>query len=362
MEHWSRAPVEKDGWDIALNELAQATGCSRAQLVGIGPHAATFNRMTNISDAYFEEFMAIEAYRPDVNFRVAASKGVFDIVAEDDYARIRSQARCDVYEEHAARWEGGGGCQTVLVEEAEHFVGLAVLRDERDGPTTAAQRDVFAFGALLAAQAVRLDDALSGQVDRLAAERLDSVEPAALLIDAAGAPVQISPAAEDLLRHPAISGVRVERGRLTFTNPSADAAFEAALAAARRRGKLPGLLASFWSKPHRLGAPLAAAARCEVHALGSVRAAQGRGRLLVVIRSPRDQARMTTRLLAAQLGLTAAESAVAAGLADGLSRDELAIRRGVSVHTLNAQIKAIAAKLGVTRETEIVAIVRAFFG
>lgn len=356
------APVAPDGWDAALQSRAEATGCRRAQLVGIGPHAATFNRLPDVTSDYFDEFMAIEAYRPEVNFRVAATQGVLEIVAEDDYARIRRQARCDVYEDHVARWEGGAGCQTVLVEEAEHFVGLAVLRDERDGPTTTAQREIFAFGALLAAQAVRLDDALTGRVDRVAAEQLEMLEPAAFLIDLTGTPVQLSPAAEAMLQRPAASGVRLDRGRLTFNSTAAGKAFESALAAARRRGSLPGLVAAFWAKPLQSGGPVASAARCEVHALGPMRAARGVGRLLVVIRSPRDQARMTAQLLGAQLGLTAAESAVAAGLADGLARDALAVRRGVSVHTLNAQIKAIAAKLGVTRETEIVAIVRAFFG
>lgn len=356
------APVETGGWDTALAALAQATGSRRAQLVGIGPNAATFNRLPNVTEDYFDEFMAIEAYRPEVNYRVAATRGVLEIVAEEDYDRIREQARCDVYEEHVARWEGGGGCQTVLVQEADHFVGLAVLRDERDGVTTTAERDVFAFGALLAAQAVRLDDALRHQVDRLAAESLDTIEPAAFLVDVAGMPVQLSPAAEQMLRRPDASGMRLDRGRLTFVDPAADAELQAALAGTRRRGLLPGLVAAFWLRAPQPGQPLGAAARCEVHALGTMRAARGGSRVLVVIRNPRDQARMTTRLLGAQLGLTAAESAVAAGLADGLSRDELAIRRGVSVHTLNAQIKAIAAKLGVARETEVVAIVRAFFG
>jgi pimeloyl-ACP methyl ester carboxylesterase/DNA-binding CsgD family transcriptional regulator len=60
------------------------------------------------------------------------------------------------------------------------------------------------------------------------------------------------------------------------------------------------------------------------------------------------------QLLAGTFTLTEAETAVAAGLAEGLTPTELARRRGVSVLTVRTQIKALLAKTGAAGQTELV--------
>ncbi|HYD76087.1 LuxR C-terminal-related transcriptional regulator [Ramlibacter sp.] len=56
-------------------------------------------------------------------------------------------------------------------------------------------------------------------------------------------------------------------------------------------------------------------------------------------------------------GLSPAEASLASSLADGLSVAELAETRGVSLHTIRAQLKAVLHKLGVRRQAEVVQIV-----
>ena len=58
-------------------------------------------------------------------------------------------------------------------------------------------------------------------------------------------------------------------------------------------------------------------------------------------------------------GLTRAEAEIAVRIADGVGPAGIAGERGVSVATVRAQVKALAAKLGCARQSEIAALVRA---
>jgi pimeloyl-ACP methyl ester carboxylesterase/DNA-binding CsgD family transcriptional regulator len=60
------------------------------------------------------------------------------------------------------------------------------------------------------------------------------------------------------------------------------------------------------------------------------------------------------RLLGSAFALTEAESAVAAGLAEGLTPAEVAKRRAVSVLTVRTQIKSLLAKTGAAGQTDLV--------
>ena len=57
-------------------------------------------------------------------------------------------------------------------------------------------------------------------------------------------------------------------------------------------------------------------------------------------------------------GLTPAEAEVALGLAGGASLSDLAERRGTSIDTVRAQVKAALGKLGCRRQSELVSVVR----
>lgn len=58
--------------------------------------------------------------------------------------------------------------------------------------------------------------------------------------------------------------------------------------------------------------------------------------------------------LAGLLGLTQAEAKISLLLADGLTAEEIADRRGVSLHTVRNQIKSALAKTGARRQVELV--------
>jgi DNA-binding CsgD family transcriptional regulator len=56
--------------------------------------------------------------------------------------------------------------------------------------------------------------------------------------------------------------------------------------------------------------------------------------------------------------LTAAEADVATSLANGASVEAIAHARGVSVNTVRAQLNAVYQKAGVTRQAELVRVLR----
>jgi DNA-binding CsgD family transcriptional regulator len=77
-------------------------------------------------------------------------------------------------------------------------------------------------------------------------------------------------------------------------------------------------------------------------------------RVMIVARGARGSKARRAAFLQSAYGLTSAETEIAQNLADGQSTDAIAAERGVTVGTVRAQIKTIMAKLGVSRQVELV--------
>ncbi|MBX7539724.1 helix-turn-helix transcriptional regulator [Qipengyuania sphaerica] len=83
-----------------------------------------------------------------------------------------------------------------------------------------------------------------------------------------------------------------------------------------------------------------------------------RGAMLVV-RDPSAMSPDTPARLSGLFGLSSAQAAVAMGLAEGRTIEQMAKVRGVSRETIKVQVRDAAARLGCTRQAEIAAVVRA---
>lgn len=77
-------------------------------------------------------------------------------------------------------------------------------------------------------------------------------------------------------------------------------------------------------------------------------------RVLVVARGPRGEKARRTAILQATYALTSAEAQITGYLVEGHSAKFIAAERGVAVETVRTQIKAIMAKLGVSRQAELI--------
>ena len=78
---------------------------------------------------------------------------------------------------------------------------------------------------------------------------------------------------------------------------------------------------------------------------------------LVLIEEPDSRARISSQLVALRLGLSPAESRVAAALAEGLSVREIAAVTGRKEGSVRWQVSRIYQKLGISRQVDLVRLV-----
>lgn len=346
------APFETDGWNAALRLFARRTGATHAQLLGIGEQAALFNFMPDIDASYQREFIEIEGWRPEVNWRVAASGPSLEIRHEAHYEIARTHSGTAEYEEHVRRWGGVNGCQTALIEGDGLLVGMAVLRSERDGRTSERDRKLFAAGARHALAAVRMQRAMAQRGAQMTAGAFDAIGVAAFLIDRHGTVVAQSAAAEAITGDPAGGALRLRRGRLGAVRRDADTLLQTALGRA-----LGGqAMQQYWIGPPQDGD--SGGVLCELFRMPQREWDFGfEPRVLVVARRAADIPAMRAAPLRAALGLTHAEAEIALRLANGEVREDIAAGRGTSAQTLATQIKSILRKSEVGREAELTALV-----
>ncbi len=226
------APFEEDGWNAALRLLARRTGSSHAQLLGLGDDAALFNFLPDIDASYQHEFLEIEAWRPEVNWRVAASGRPLEILSEAHYDIVRQHSGSAEYDEHCRTWDGINGCQTALIEGDGLLVGLAALRSEREGRTEARDLQMFGVGASFALAAVRMQQAMARRGTDLTVGAFDAIGVAAFLIDRHGAVAALSAAAEAIVGERAGGVLCLRRQQLGAARRDADVVLQAGLVAA----------------------------------------------------------------------------------------------------------------------------------
>jgi len=345
---FARAPFSAAGWDTALHALASATGSSRAQLVAMGERHTLFNWVTDIDEGYVDEFIAIEAFRPEVNYRVAATAPPFVLQWEDHYDAIRARATNEVYIDHVRRWDAEDGAQMVLADDADAFFGLAALHAASDGRTTEAQRAVLLAAAPSVLSAIRVQQAIEHEGAALLRGSLEALRSAAVLIDGRGRVAAVTPAAEPLLGPDTL---QVRGGRLRAARADIDRRLSNRLAAALTRNAAP---CEFWLQGSR--GPM----RIEVCALPHQDWGFGFApRAIVTLKVPAGLSGHQAPRLGEALELTTAEGEIVALLVQGHSRQAIARMRGVSVQTVSSQLRAIFLKAGVNREAELVSIARA---
>jgi DNA-binding CsgD family transcriptional regulator len=173
---------------------------------------------------------------------------------------------------------------------------------------------------------------------------LDSLGLAAFVCDGEARVQALTAAGESAL---AIGRMRLVKGRLAPPRRHDPMALQAAVAEAAATGAGPVARVVVSRDPWEPAA---------VH-VAEVIALEGREHpVLVVLHGARAYGAGLEAVLTGAFGLTPAEAEVASGLAGGEPRAAIAARRGASLQTVRSQIKAVFAKLGVTRERELLAL------
>jgi DNA-binding CsgD family transcriptional regulator len=83
----------------------------------------------------------------------------------------------------------------------------------------------------------------------------------------------------------------------------------------------------------------------------------GERRIVLVVNDPESRDVGLSDRIQMLYGLSRSEAEIAIGLADGKAPALLAAERSTSVETVRNQVKAVSAKLGCNRQTEIAALI-----
>ena len=342
---FQQAAINPAGWLPALQDLADATGSARGQLIGVGAMSAIpFNWANGFSESATIEFARMGGASPSINYRIAANRDAspFSIVHEPDYRRAIGRLSNDTYVDYCRDAEIPHGCQTALIAEDRALVGLAVLRTERDGLTTQAQRDEFARAAQGAKAAVLLQRAIEHQGIELVKNTLEAVAANCFLIDGFGHIGAMTPGAEQAVA--AGQHVRIVDRSLSGTTP----------AIIRRIGQALHTVLTDRTPARVL---LGEGRRLDMFALAHRDWVMSFcPKAIAILRDTRAEIAVEVDSFTQEFGLSPAEAQVAGLLIAGMERDAIATRRGVAPETLKSQIKAIYQKTGCGREAELIAL------
>ncbi|MEC3950685.1 helix-turn-helix transcriptional regulator [Sphingobium sp. HWE2-09] len=344
------AALEPEKWGDALQAMAQATGSGHGQLIGFGPGASGFNWISDIDTSIVPIGAAIDQASPDLNFRVAAD-GLPDrpaIVHEAHYDMTRQTLRSGDYLDMCSDFDIFDGCQTRLIAANDQMVGLAVLRNRKDGRTSQQDRDMFAHIAGHARAAVRLQQAIEQQGFALLSGTFEAMDRACWLLDATGRVGGMTPRAEALLSS---SRIHVRDGWLASERADETRAIGRAM---RCVIEPPGRAADPVALADEAGG---VAIMLEFHPLPVRPWALPFAPRAIVIAKVGEPTDRHVQLLTRTFRLTRAEADIAIRLAAGQSRKAIAEARGVSVETLKVQLRSIYDKTGCSRESQLVRIV-----
>jgi DNA-binding CsgD family transcriptional regulator len=344
------AGVGAHSWETALQSFADATGSRSAQLAGFDSNTALgFNIMTNVDP----ELSKIIAGTVSINPRVkpVSDAPVLRVIAEADFMAPEEWRRHPFYQEIAVPWDLPFIAMTNLERQKNTFVVLAAIRSQRDGHITPEQRDIFTTLALHVRTAVRTHRALEGHGTAVLIGAMEAVLIPVFICDHYGRVKSHTQAADLLLQ--ANRGLLLTAGSLGAHHSSEARALTEAIAASTGRLLRPGpptlrtvvVHGELRTDPLVLDVfPLPAS----THQLSFEPWA------LVVARGHHASTVRCAALLRMLYALTTAEIEIAQALADGKSANEVADARAVSVGTVRTQLKTIMAKLGVSRQVELV--------
>lgn len=186
-----------------------------------------------------------------------------------------------------------------------------------------------------------VEEAAASRAAELRRATLDLVRMPILVVDDERRIETVNRSAFEMLRSAAPLGRR--DGRLAASDPVVDRKLAAAIRQVAQSASAPRIVTLGIGRPG-VRAPAVLISRI-VEAAGPT--------VLVRVLEPDRTAPDAEAVLAQLLDLTPAECAVAWGLAEGLSHDDIARRRGVKVTTVRTTLRRVQEKLGIDRSARL---------
>lgn len=350
-EAFLSAAVEPERWLTALELLAEATGSDHAQIIGIGQgYSLSFNWVSGLQPSALLPFNNAELISPKTNFRVAAGVVAqrYAVIAEDRYEALTPSLANHAYLDLCSDLHIPYGCQTNLRLDDDGLIGLALLRSQRTGRTSPEAQALFVDVTAAAASAVSLQVAIERDGHRLVAGSFDAMGTACFVLDRTMTVRALTAPAETQLHEGA---VRLHDGRVSLSNAADD----------RRLGMA---LSSVFEGGAR-AASIAVSDGAGVMMLRLFRLPAREWNMgfapfaILIVKRTSGAGTLDLRLLRDTYGLTATEAEIALLLRAGQTRGAICSTRGITRETLRSHLRALFAKLGVSRETEAIHLLHA---
>jgi len=302
-------------------------------------------------DSYVAHYAGVNIWTPAV-----AALPVGAVVTNDDVAKRRRFERSEWRNDWLRPQGLYHGTAAVLAKADGVVTEFSVMRPEAAGVMTPEQLALLSLLVPHLQRAIRVHQELSTAKAGLhgALAGFERLATAALIVDRTARVLFANASGERLLR--GNDGLRGGRdGVLRAESPPVTERLHTLIAGAVRtaglRGADPG---GTLPLPRHEGRPLLA--------LVSPLRAERAGLLfppqaaLVLVRDPDRAPAVDTASLRALHGLTRAEAAVVAELANGCSPETIAAEGGIGIETVRTHLKRSMAKMGVRRQAELVAL------
>jgi DNA-binding CsgD family transcriptional regulator/PAS domain-containing protein len=347
---FAAAAVGAMSWPATLDRLSDATGSVGTCLVPVrgripdDPHS---ERLIGLHASYHRDGWVGRDERlrsmPVMLQRGAASEVDFISMDEIDLNPYYQEWLAP----HGLRWF----CGVKVAFDADLWV-LSIQRSIAQGPFSPAEVQQLASLSEKLASAAALARALGFVRAEAALAAFEASGMAVALIDRLGKVFRLNAVAEQMLGE----GISVVQGRLVSDRHSATAALDRALRALLWAGASQALLSP---------TPLPRVGRRPLLAYGVrppeiCRDALAPCKAVVILVDPDARPQPPEAHLQAAFGLSAAEARLAAWLAGGESLRAAADAHGVAYETARAQLKNIFAKMEISRQSELVALLARF--
>jgi DNA-binding CsgD family transcriptional regulator len=348
---FAEAALDSNLWGRALDIVTTLTESEGAILIpvkgGALPNIPFTESISASTESYFRDGWHLRDER-NLSVDTLIRRGVVDDLDVSDFDRIK---RHPYYQEflapHGLRWFAG-----VRVASGEDLWCLSIQRTIEQGPFSEAEKRQFAELSNRLSASAALARALGAATAAGALQAFEVSGKAVVLINRHGEAYRLNKSAEELLR----GDIRIERRRLVASDPGATAAINCALHELMWQ-RIGGGLSQPIPLPRRGKRPILAypikLANLAANALADCQA-------LVILIDLEKQPKTSEAALRTTFNMTAAEARLAGRLAAAESLEFATEQIGISKETGRNQLKSIFLKVGVKRQSELVAVLSSF--
>jgi len=345
-----QAALEPPAWEDALAAIVTLSGGNVGNLLAVGgPGWLQANWYSGVAQNDPEELLKHGVADPDRNPRLRAGMAapVMRCQSDDEILAPGRRDRIPLYGALDRLGTGFASWVSIFRNPTLNValvVGSDALSDQQH------DRELFMRFAGLARQSIRLQIALEERGALVLADAMEQLSTAAFLCAADGRVIQLTPAAEEIVRGGRI--LRIEGGRLKARRSAEDRELADCVGRAIRddNSVCRTMLVADAQGERRLMLDVARLRR-GAYSLGHEPA------VMVIARDERARIRTAAAAVGSKFGFTSAETAIAEALARGCSPEQIAVERGVSLNTVRTQIRSIFDKAGVTRQAELTRLV-----